>query len=254
MSGILEKIVQQTTIDVGERKRNKPQEQLSYEQGDHRFFRSLTTPELSLIAEIKPKSPSHGILRDPFDLDEVLRAYIPRAHAMSVLCDTPFFDGSYSLLSSVRSKTETPLLAKDFVVDPYQIYEARSYGADAILLIVRALSDAQLSSFLELAHELGMDALVETHDDDELSKALSAGAKIVGVNARNLDTLQIDLEESFRRLKRIPNDIVKVAESGLKTRQDIENVTNFADAVLIGTTFMRASNMTSAIEELGWSA
>lgn len=208
----------------------------------------------ALIAEFKLRSPSRGDLRPGATPADVVPTYARYAASISVLCDTPHFGGGFDKLAAARSLCELPLLCKDFVVDRYQIAEGRVAGADSVLLMASVLSDPELVELLVYARALGMEPLVETHDDDELRRALDAGARVIGVNSRDLRTLEIDFDRMLERLARVPEGHVRVAESGVESRRDVERLAGLADAALIGTSLMRAPDVAAAIEELGWSA
>lgn len=196
---------------------------------------------VAVIAEFKRRSPSAGELAGDADPVEVAEAYgRGGAAALSVLTDEPYFGGRLEDLRAAREASGLPVLRKDFVIDPLQVLEGRAAGADAVLLIVRALSGAQLEELLAAAREVGVDALVEVHDADELETALSSGAAVIGVNARDLSTFEIDLERSEELVGRIPSDRVAVAESGVEGPEDVERMGRAgADAVLVGSTLMR---------------
>lgn len=251
---VLERILARTREDLAGRRARRPLEALraEVERAPGRFAPALAAPGLGLVAEIKPRSPSKGVLRDPFAPEQFVRAYARYAAAISVLCDAPFFGGGYPLLAEVRRATDLPLLAKDFVVDPYQVYEARRAGADAVLLMVSVLSRSQLGELLDVARGLGMHALVETHDAAELDVALGVGAEVVGVNSRDLRSLEIDLERASRLLAEIPEGRVRVAESGLVDVASVARVRDRADAALIGSALMASDDPAAEIERLGW--
>ena len=206
----------------------------------------------NVIAECKRRSPSKGVLARDYDPVAIARAYARGgAAAISVLTEPTFFDGALEHLTAVRTAVDVPVLRKDFIVDPYQLVEARAAGADAILLIVAALDQSDLVSLQAEAWALEMAALVEVHDDDELSRAIDAGARLIGVNNRNLRTLQVDVDASHRLAQRMPRDVVGVSESGLTSRHDLERLS--ADgyrAFLIGERFMTDPDPASAIAEL----
>ena len=254
MSGaLLDRILEATRTELSQRKNAPPVDGVRSARTPRLFSKTLRRPgALSLIAEVKPKSPSRGAMRKADALDEVLAAYRARAQAVSVLVDSSFFGGGLELLTRVRQTIEQPILAKGFFVDPFQIREVHALGADAVLLIARILDDPSLAELLRLAGELGLDALVETHTDAEVERALAAGASVIGVNARDLDTLRIDLAAARARLARLPREVLRVAESGLDAPTDVEAVRGVADACLIGTRFMNAEDVSSAMEELGW--
>jgi indole-3-glycerol phosphate synthase len=213
----------------------------------HRLLQALTSksPRLKIIAEFKRKSPSAGIIRDDLSAEEVARRYERGgACAISVLTDEAHFGGSIADLRAVRSTTNVPILRKDFIIDPIQIYEAAVAGADAVLLIVAALDDAVLGDLREIAEDqLGLDALVEVHTSEELRRALNVGAKIIGVNNRDLQTFQVSLEISERVIAEAPHDRIMVSESGLQSAESLRHLRGLGfHGFLIGETLMRASD------------
>jgi indole-3-glycerol phosphate synthase len=217
------------------------------------FARALARPgRISVIAEHKRRSPSRGAIREDLRPADVARGYEQGgAAALSVLTDEPFFGGQLAHLAEARAAASLPVLRKDFVVDPWQVWEARAAGADAVLLIVAALDDAGLRSLLDAAHEVGMDALVEVHDGAELERALEAGARLVGVNNRDLRTLAVSLETSLSLAERIPDDVVAVAESGIRTGSDLRRLREAGfDASLIGEHLMSAPDPGTALRRL----
>lgn len=207
---------------------------------------------VKLIAEIKKASPSKGLIREDFNLHDIASVYDKNdVAAISVLTEERYFQGNIDYLRSVREETEKPLLRKDFIFDDYQIYEGRAYGADAILLIAAALERSQLQDLMSLAKELSLDCLVEVHNYKELDAALFCNTEIVGINNRNLKTLEIDLNTTFELIKDIPDDKIIVSESGIETRADVEALERSrADAMLIGTSFMRSEDIGAKINEL----
>ena len=256
MSTVLDEIIARTRRDLVSRKAACPPEALRERRPPppRDFAAALGVAGLSLIAEYKPRSPSRGPIRPGAQPEDIARLYEPYASAISVLCDTPFFGGGYPLLARMRAATNTPLLAKDFVVDDYQVLEARAHGADAILLMVSALSESDLAQRLALSRDLGMEPLVETHDDAELAVALRVGARIIGVNSRDLRTLDINLQQARDRLLRVPAGHIRVAESGIESRSDVDALRGLADAVLIGSSLMSSPDPAARIEELGWTS
>lgn len=220
------------------------------------FAAALRRPECAtLIAEVKKASPSKGVLIEHFEPVAIARTYAEHgAAAISVLTDMRFFQGSLKYLEAIRAaEGAPPLLRKDFLLDPYQVYEARVYGADAVLLIVAALDDALLVSLLALTHELGMQALVEVHDEAELDRALAAGARIVGVNNRNLHTFVTALETTERIARRLPavERPLLVSESGIFSSADVARVREWgADAVLVGEALVTAPDMAAKVREI----
>ncbi len=217
------------------------------------FTAALSKPgRANVIAECKRRSPSRGVLAADYDPVAIARQYeAGGAAAISVLTEPTFFDGSLDHLAAVRQAVTLPLLRKDFIVDEYQLFEARANGADAALLIVAALTQADLVRLQCRAWDLGLAALVEVHDDDELSRAIDSGARIIGVNNRNLRTLAVDVAASRRLGVRIPSNVVGVSESGLASRADLEELAGQGyKAFLIGERFMTASDPAAAITEL----
>jgi indole-3-glycerol phosphate synthase len=213
----------------------------------HRLLQALASesPFLKIIAEFKRKSPSAGIIRDDLSAEEVARRYERGgACAISVLTDEAHFGGSIADLRAVRSTTNVPILRKDFIIDPIQIYEAAVAGTDAVLLIVAALDDAVLGDLREIAEDqLGLDAVVEVHTSEELRRALNVGAKIIGVNNRDLQTFQVSLEISERVIAEAPHDRIMVSESGLQSAESLRHLRGLGfHGFLIGETLMRASD------------
>ena len=211
----------------------------------------------ALIAEVKKASPSAGVIRSDFDPVRIAREYeAAGATCLSVLTDERFFQGSLTYLRDIRQAVNLPLLRKDFVIDERQILEAVEWGADAILLIVAILTDPQLARFHALASQAGLAVLVETHDEDELRRALAAGAQLIGVNNRNLKTFKVDLETTERLAARLAEGAgaggeLLVAESGIHTRADVERVERCgAAAILVGESLMRHQDIAAKIEEL----
>jgi indole-3-glycerol phosphate synthase len=210
------------------------------------------TDRLNVIAECKRRSPSKGVLKAEYDPAQIARGYDRAgAAAISVLTEPAFFDGHLDHLAAVRAVTDLPVLRKDFVVDRYQVLEARAAGADAVLLIVAALTPVALKELHDAATDAGLDVLVEIHDLFELPIALAAGARIVGVNNRNLRTLAVDTEVSRRAVELIPEDVIAVAESGLKTRADLRALRNAGyDAFLVGERFMATDDPGASLAAL----
>ncbi|MDP9315759.1 MAG: indole-3-glycerol phosphate synthase TrpC [Chloroflexota bacterium] len=220
---------------------------------------------LALIAEVKHKSPSKGILVPDFDPLKLARTYIEHgADALSILTDVRFFGGSLQYLKAIREleqrlpeRGDVPLLRKDFILEPYQVYEARAYGADALLLIVAALDDAELRHLLDLTEQLGMEALVEVHDAAELERALTAGATTVGVNNRDLRTFAVDVGTTGRLAELLPQceRPVLVSESGIQQAEDLGRLRGWkADAILVGEAIVTAPNIGVKVRELSGRA
>lgn len=216
------------------------------------FEASLRRPgEVSVVAEFKRRSPSAGDINPYAQAAGMASVYASAgAAAISVLTDERYFGGSLDDLRSAKDAVGVPVLRKDFTLDPVQLYEARAAGADAVLLIVRALRDARLRELLELANDLGLGALVEAHDEEEIERALQAGARIVGVNARDLATFEVDLERSLSLIEGLPADVVAVAESGIRSAEDAAAAGSAgADAVLVGGWLM-AGDPAAGVEAL----
>ena len=207
---------------------------------------------INVIAECKRRSPSKGVLAATYEPVAIARCYESGgAAAISVLTEPTFFDGALEHLAAVRQAVSLPLLRKDFIVDDYQLFEARANGADAILLIVAALDQATLGRLQHRAWDLGLAALVEVHDAEELARAADAGARIIGVNNRNLRSLSVDKEASYRLAMRMPKGVIAVSESGLQTREDLDRLSAAGyQAFLIGERFMTDADPARAITEL----
>ncbi|MBM3216527.1 indole-3-glycerol phosphate synthase TrpC [Candidatus Poribacteria bacterium] len=205
-----------------------------------------------LIAEVKKASPSKGVIREDFDPVAIAQAYEEGgAHALSVLTDERFFQGSLAYLREIRAFVELPILRKDFTLSEYHVYQARAAGADAILLVVAILGDDHLRDLLACASENDLACLVEVHDETELDRALAAGATIIGVNNRDLRTFETRLETTFRLRERIPPDRICVSESGIDSRGDVERLDDAGvDAMLVGESLMRSDDIAAKVREL----
>lgn len=216
------------------------------------FRKALSGDEISFICEVKRASPSKGLIAPDFPYLDIARDY-ERAGASAISCLTePFwFKGRDEYLAEISNAVKIPVLRKDFTVDEYMIYQAKTLGASAVLLICSILSKEQLSEYLGIAHSLGLSALVEAHDEDEVRTALSVGAGIIGVNNRDLRTFTVDINNSERLRKLVPPEVLFVSESGIKTAADIEALrSNGTNAVLIGETLMRSPDKKAALDEL----
>ncbi|MDP6776342.1 MAG: indole-3-glycerol phosphate synthase TrpC [Candidatus Latescibacteria bacterium] len=257
MSSILDEIVAYKRTFVAERRQRMPLEEVR--------ARCETTPmptslcealtcgsEAAVIAEIKKASPSRGMIREDFDPSEIAQIYEEGgASALSVLTDERFFQGCDAYLTEASSIVGLPVLRKDFTVDPYQIYEARSLGAAAVLLIVAILTPEEIASHLELCREIGLDALVEIHTEEEARTAMDSGARIVGINNRDLRTFETHLDTTLKLVEQIPDDLVKVSESGIRTREDVVRLRDAGiDAVLVGESLMRQPDIGRKLREL----
>jgi indole-3-glycerol phosphate synthase len=257
MPARLDQILQAKAKEVEQAKAALPLAELTARVGNRQaerdFRAAIVQPgKLTLIAELKRKSPSRGMLRERFDPVRLAQEMEQAgASALSVLTDEPHFGGSLEFLRNAKQFTELPVLRKDFIIDPYQIYQAAFYQADAVLLIVRALTPAMLRQCVETAGELGLSALVEVHAADELGAALDAGAMIIGINHRDLATFELHPELSDQLVPRIPAGRVIVIESGLQTAADLKRVAGLgAHAVLIGESLMTAPSPAAKIQEL----
>jgi indole-3-glycerol phosphate synthase len=244
-TNVLDAIVARTRQHVAAERVRRPldevQEAARSAPGPRRFAAALSRAgRVNVIAEHKRRSPSRGAIREDLAPAEVARGYERAgAAAISVLTDEPFFGGRLEHLAEARAATRLPVLRKDFVVDPWQVWETRAAGADAVLLIVAVLGDDELSQLLTLAAEVGLDALVEVHDRDELERALGAGSRMVGVNNRNLKTMEVSLATAVSLCPAIPDGVVKVAESGIRTGEDVRCLREAGfDAFLIGERLM----------------
>ena len=256
MGTILDEIAEYKRTFVEECKRRVPLEEIRGRLRDRgptrNFAGALRASEMSLIAEIKRRSPSRGVIRADVDPVEVARIYETNgARAISVLTDVRYFGGRLEDLSAVRDAVEVPLLRKEFVVDAYQIYEARAAGADAILLIVSLLTKEALIDYICLTEDMGLSALVEVHTREELEQALKADAKIIGINNRNLKTFKTDLKTTFDLVRALPKDRAVVSESGIRSREDIVRLqTAGVDAALVGEALMRKEDIGGALRGL----
>jgi indole-3-glycerol phosphate synthase len=253
---VLDRILEARFREVEHRKKVLPETALKYGVKSatplRDFSAALLKPGINIIAELKPASPSRGIIRDPFDpvaLATSLEA--AGASALSVLTEGKFFRGSLKNLRDARKNIQLPVLRKDFIFDPWQVWEARANDADSFLLIVAVLQDAQLVELIALGRELGMEPLVEVHTSEELSRAVAAGAKIIGVNNRNLKTLDVRVETSLELIDRIPEDCVAVSESGIRSPGELAKLREAGyDAFLIGTRLMLSPDPASALSAL----
>ncbi len=217
------------------------------------FKEAISLPDtINLIAEVKKKSPSKGIIRVDFDPVCIAKTYAENgAAAVSVLTDIRFFDGRLEYLIAICQEVDVPLLRKDFTIDPYHIYQARAAGADAVLLIVAALNSDQLREFADIASSLSMAALVEVHTEAELDIALDVGAEIIGINNRDLRTFNTDLATTFKLRESITSDKVVVSESGIYTREDVESLREVGvNAILVGESLMRSPDIGEQVRKL----
>lgn len=260
MADILDEIIKKTRDDLEKRKIEYPMEWLGRSlafnpfvpKDVHAALRSTEDNPYRIIAEVKKASPSKGIIREDFDPMVIAQAYEKGgADALSILTEPHFFQGDKEYLGMVRRYVNIPLLRKDFIVDKYQLVEALVFGADYVLLIAKALSRKELKALLEYALHLGMEVLVEIHDKTDLIKAIFAGANIIGINHRNLDTFEMDMKLSQKLIPLIPNGKIIVAESGITDHETVVELSKVgADAFLVGEHFMRQDNITDAVKAL----
>lgn len=257
---ILDDILAKTREDLARRQADMPLEwlgrSLSFNPFAPRDVRKAlaTSPEdpYKIIAEVKKASPSKGVIREDFEPVTIATAYERGgANALSILTEPHFFQGNLEYISQVRRYVSLPLLRKDFIVDKYQIVEALVYGADFLLLIAKALSSKELKELLEYTRYVGMEALVEIHDKEDLKKAIYAGADIIGINHRNLETFEMDMSLSEKLIPMIPNGKIIVAESGIHSHEQVVELNKIGvDAFLVGEHFMRQFDMEGAVKQL----
>jgi indole-3-glycerol phosphate synthase len=256
MSERLDELVEATRRRLDERKRVRSLAELERllpdAAIDRPFAEALSRPGTSVIAEYKRRSPSAGVIREGASVSDVVRAYERGgAAALSVLTEQDHFGGALADLEEARSVCDLPILRKDFTIDPYQLYEAKVYGADAVLLVVGALNDAELGSLHGIARQLELDAIVEVHDEEELERALAVDADVIGINNRDLVTFAVDLNVTFELLTDVPAGKTVVSESGIHTRADVEELERVGvDAVLVGEALMRAPDPEAACRDL----
>ena len=264
--GVLDQIVAHKREELAGRRRQAPPAEVRRRAADapparpfHAALRGsgaaqagAPVPRMRLVAEVKGASPSAGMIRAEFDPAAIARSYAAAgASAVSVLTDARFFKGADDHLVRVRAAVDLPLLRKDFTLDPYQVYEARAIGADAVLLIAAILDPSALADLASLAADLGMAALVETHTESEVEMALAIRAALVGINNRNLDTLETSLDVTRRLRPRVPPEVTVVAESGIEARRDVEEMERLGvHAVLVGTALMRSADPGTRVREL----
>ncbi|WKY48890.1 indole-3-glycerol phosphate synthase TrpC [Eubacteriaceae bacterium ES3] len=253
---ILDKIVESTKRRLEKLKSEKTLNELKNEilinKEPFAFEKALRNSELSFICEIKKASPSKGIIDPDFDYLSIAQEYERAgADAISVLTEPEYFKGSDEILKDVKALVSIPVIRKDFTIDAYQIYEAALIGADAILLICSILTEDQLRDFIDIADNLGLSALVEAHNEKEIEMALHSGARIIGVNNRDLKTFDVNINNSIELRKFVPRSILFVSESGIRNAEDIKRLReNQTDAVLIGETLMKSENKKDMLDQL----
>ncbi len=253
---ILDEIVAAKKNELERRKQKVPFPFLSSKipglPSTRNFEDALIKPKISLIAEVKKASPSAGVICKEFKPLKIAKIYEENnVSAISVLTEENYFLGNLDLLSRIKKITKIPVLQKDFILEKYQIYEARLYGADSILLIAAILSEKEIKDFLALAHRLGMSAILEIHNQEELKKVLSTEAKIIGINNRNLGTLKVDIRTTLKLRKKIPSGKIVISESGIKDYKDIQLLKKYGiDAILVGETLLRSKDIGKKVREL----
>jgi indole-3-glycerol phosphate synthase len=257
---ILKTILQRKAEEIAERSENVSMQKISQRAQSADPVRGfiaaieqcIANDRSAVIAEIKKASPSKGILRENFEPAAIAKSYQQHGAAcVSVLTDRDFFQGSEDFLQQARSACSLPVIRKDFIIDPYQVFEARAINADCILLIVAALDDGGLQQLLNQAHELQMDVLMEVHDDEELERALATGARLIGINNRDLRSFETRLSTTIDMLDKIPDDRIVVTESGIHTMEDVQLMrAHNVNAFLVGEAFMKAGDPGEKLAEL----
>ena len=254
---ILQEIAQSTKERVNKEKSIKSLEDIKKEalalpKGCFEFEEAINKPGMSFICEVKKASPSKGVIAKEFPYVEIAKAYEKAgASCISVLTEPEYFKGDKKYLKEISESVNIPLIRKDFVVDEYMIYDAKVYGADCVLLICSLLDEETISHYISICEELGISALVEAHDESEIDMAINAGARMIGVNNRDLKTFTVDIENSERLRKLVPESVLFVAESGIKTKEDVRRLKSAnVNGVLIGETLMKCDDKEEMIKEL----
>ncbi len=257
MPTILDKIVATKRAEIERAKAALPESELQAQIADAPELRDFFTPlatggPIRLIAEVKKASPSAGVIRADFDAVAIANTYEAHgASCISVLTDELYFQGSIEYLRQIRAAVRLPVLRKDFILDTYQVLEARAAGADAVLLIAECLDECNLRKLFNAICELGMSPLVELYEPENLQRVFDAGATLIGINNRNLHTFEVDLEHTIRMRKLVPDECVLVGESGIRTRDDVERLESAGvDAILVGESLMREPDIGAAVDRL----
>lgn len=255
MANVLDKIVADKRIELADRKSQRPL--ASFTDGltpsDRSFYDALAKPNAGYIFECKKASPSKGLIREDFNLDEIIEVYSQYASCISVLTDEKYFKGKFEYLEYIRARVEQPVLNKDFFVDPYQVYLARYHNADAILLMLSVLNDQEYSQLAELAHHYNLDILTEVSNEQEAHRAIELGAKIIGINNRDLRDLSTDLATTERLvplIKQSGHQCLIISESGIYTNQDVRRLAPLSDGFLVGSSVMAQQDLASAVKTL----
>ena len=254
---ILDKLAESTRQRVEKEKRDispeiVKQKALELPKEDFSFEKAIAKSGMTFICEVKKASPSKGIIANDFPFVEIAKEYEKAgAGCISVLTEPEYFKGDKKYLKAISEEVHIPLIRKDFVIDEYMIYDAKIHGASAVLLICSLLDEKTIRQYIHICDELGLSALVEAHDEEEIEKAVKAGARMIGVNNRDLKTFTVDISNSERLRKLVPSDILFIAESGIRTKEDIRRLKKAnVNAVLIGETFMRAKDKAGMLKEL----
>jgi indole-3-glycerol phosphate synthase len=253
---MLDKIVAQKKVEVEQKKKAVAiaclQERIARQKPSLDFALALKSDHIRLIAEVKKASPSRGMLKPNFNPTELAQTYAEGgATAISVLTESNYFMGSIEHLEAIKEVVQLPLLRKDFIFDPYQVYESRAYGADALLLIAAILSQRQLEELISLSHGLGLKCLVEVHNEGELERAIISESEIIGINNRDLNTFSVDINTTRRLRPLVPEEKIVVSESGIKSQRDIEKLRYWrVDAVLVGEALVTAADIRAKMKEL----
>ncbi|WP_087019802.1 bifunctional indole-3-glycerol-phosphate synthase TrpC/phosphoribosylanthranilate isomerase TrpF [Thaumasiovibrio subtropicus] len=252
METVLAKIVADKRIWIEERKAAQPLESFQTElvPSDRSFTKALRQHNTAFILECKKASPSKGLIRDDFDLDYIASVYKDYASAISVLTDTKYFQGDFEFLPQVRRQVTQPVLCKDFMVDPYQVYLARHYQADAILLMLSVLNDDEYRALAEVANTLSLGILTEVSNQEELDRAIALGAEVVGINNRNLRDLSIDLDRTKELAPQLSEDTIIISESGIYTHEQVKDLARYANGFLIGSSLMSQDNVDRAVRKV----
>ncbi len=252
MAEVLIKIIKDKTIWVSSRKKNQPLDLFKslLVPSDRDFYQALKTGKTEFILECKKASPSKGVIRQDFDLDYIASIYGDYASAISVLTDEKYFQGSFDFLAIIRNQVSQPILCKDFIIDEYQIYLARYYGADAILLMLSVVSDEQYQQLAHIAHTLNMGVLTEVSNEEELHRAVALQAKVIGINNRNLRDLSTDLNRTKQLAPLLPKGITIISESGIYNHQQVKDLAKYANGFLIGSSLMAEENLEVAARKI----
>lgn len=252
MAEVLAKIVKDKAVWVEDRQKQQPIESFQHlvTPSDRDFYQALSTGKTAFILECKKASPSKGLIRENFDLNYIASVYNQYANAISVLTDEKYFQGDFEFVTQVRSQVSQPVLCKDFMISIYQVYLARHYGADAILLMLSVLNDQQYQELAAVAHQLGMGILTETSNEEELQRAIQLKAKVIGINNRNLRDLSTDLNRTKQLAPQLPKGTVIISESGIYTHQQVRDLAPYATGFLIGSALMGQENLELAVRKV----